>query len=534
MKSFDTLIKNALIFDGSGEKPAPGDLAIEGPKIAALGNLENFQSHTVIDAQGLALAPGFINMLSWASESLIADGRSQSDLRQGVTLEVMGEGFSYGPLNDTMRQEMLAQQADFHFEVPWNTLDEYLEHLVGRGTSCNVTSFVGTSTLRDYVMGKINRPATRKEMKMMLSLAREALQAGAAGVASALAYVPDSFNSTAELVSFAQAAAEYDQLFIAHMRGEGDRLLEAIDEMISIADRSGARTEIYHLKIAGWKNWHKIDAAIEKIEAARARGVQITADVYPYVAAASGLDLCMPAWVQEGGLKTWIARLKDPAVRERLLVEMTTPSSEWENALLEVQDLDGILFTGFDNPELKPLTGKTLGEVCALRGTSPAETLMDLVVEDGSRVSTVYFTMVEENLRRLIQLPWVSLCSDARSMAPEGVFLQSSTHPRAYGSFARFLGRYVRDEDLLALEEAVRRLTSLPASNLRLKQRGLIAPGYFADLVLFDPAAIRDNATFTQPQQYASGVEHVIVNGKTVIQNGEHTGALPGQVVRST
>lgn len=533
MKTFNTIIKNALIYDGSSKKPSSGDLAINDQKIAALGNLEHAQAHTVIDAQGLALAPGFINMLSWASESLIADGRSQSDLRQGVTLEVMGEGFSYGPLNDAMRQEILAQQADFHFELPWNTLEEYLKHLEGRGVSCNVTSFVGTGTLRDYVMGKTNRPATPQEMAIMQSLAREALQAGAAGVASALAYVPDSFNSTAELISLAQVAAEYDRLYIAHMRGEGDRLLEAIDEMILIADRSGARVEIYHLKIAGWKNWHKIDAAIEKIEAARARGLQITADVYPYIAAASGLDLCMPAWVQEGGLKSWIMRLKDPAVRERLLVEMTTASDEWENALLEVQDLDGILFTGFDNPELKPLTGKTLAEVCALRGTSPAETLMDLIIEDGSRVSTVYFTMLEENLRKLLQLPWVSLCSDARSMAPEGVFLQSSTHPRAYGSFARFLGRYVRDESLLPLEEAVRRLTSLPASNLRLKQRGLLAPGYFADLVLFDPVAIQDHATFTQPQQFASGVQHVFVNGAAVIRNGEHTGALPGQVVRS-
>lgn len=331
----------------------------------------------------------------------------------------------------------------------------------------------------------------------------------------------------------AQVAAEYDRLYIAHMRGEGDRLLEAIDEMVEIAERSGARVEIYHLKIAGWRNWHKIDAAIEKIEAARERGVQITADIYPYAAAASGLDLCMPAWVQEGGVNAWIERLQDPAVRQRLQSEMTSHSDEWENALLEVQDLDGILFTGFNNPNLKLLTGKTLGEICAMRGTSPAETIMDLVIEDGSRVSTVYFTMHEDNLRRLIQLPWVSLCSDARSMAPEGVFLQSSTHPRAYGSFARFLGRYVRDEGLLPLEEAIRRLTSLPADNLRLQQRGQLAPRYFADLVIFDPETIQDHATFTQPQQYASGVEHVFVNGTAVLQNGEHTGALPGQVTRS-
>jgi N-acyl-D-amino-acid deacylase len=531
MTTFDTLIKNASIYDGSGGKPYPGDIAIQGEQIAALGNLGEVVAHTVLDARGLAAAPGFINMLSWACESLMADGRSQSDIRQGVTLEVMGEGFSYGPLNKAMRQELLENQADFHFDVPWSTLDEYLEYLVRCGVSCNVTSFVGTATLRDFVLSKVNRPATPQELANMQALAREALQAGAAGVASALAYVPDSFHSTDELVALAKVAADYNRLYIAHMRGEGNRLLEAIDEMIRIAEQSGARVEIYHLKIAGRQNWHKIDAVIEKIETARRHGLQISANLYPYTAAASGLDLCMPAWVQEGGLKAWIERLKDPAVRQRLRVEMTQPSDEWENALLEVENLDGVVFTGFDNPALKLLTGKTLAEVCAQRGSSPADTLMDLVVEDGSRISTVYFTMAEENLRRLIQLPWVSLCSDARSMAPEGAFLQSSTHPRAYGSFARFLGKYVREEGLLSLEEAVRRLTSLPAGNLHLKQRGRLEPGYYADLVIFDPAAIRDHATFTQPQQYATGVEFVFVNGKPVIQANEHSGALPGKVV---
>lgn len=533
MSIWDTIIKNALIYDGSGSKPWQGDLAIQGESIIAMGRLNDAQAKNVLDAQRLALAPGFINMLSWACESLIADGRSQSDLRQGVTLEVMGEGFSYGPLNDSLKIELSEQQGDFHFEIPWNSLDEYLQHLVGGGVSCNVTSFVGTGTLREFVVGKANRPATDNEIVEMKALAREALQAGAAGVASALAYVPDCFNRTDELVSLAQVAAEYDRLYIAHMRGEGNRLLEAIDEMIYIAEHSGSRLEIYHFKIAGWQNWHKIDAAIEKIEEARARGLQISANVYPYTAAASGLDLCMPAWVQEGGITTWIDRLKDPAIRHRLQTEMTTPSPEWENALLEVQNLDGILFTGFNNPDLKHLAGKTLSEVSTLLGTPPAETLMDLVIEDGSRVSTVYFTMSEVNLRKLISLPWVSLCSDARSMAPEGIFLKSSTHPRAYGSFARFLGKYVREEGLLSLEEAVRRLTSLPANNLHLRKRGCLVPGNYADLVLFDPDAIQDHATFTQPQCYATGVQHVFVNGMPVIRYGEHTGALPGQVVRS-
>jgi N-acyl-D-amino-acid deacylase len=529
------IIKNAKIYNGFGGQPFLGSVAIQDQHLTAVGNItlpEDDRAFKIIDANGLAVAPGFINMLSWACESLLADGRSQSDLRQGVTLEVMGEGFSYGPLNDAMRAHLISQQADFHFDIPWNTLDEYLEHLVQKGVSCNVASFIGTDTLRTYTIGYENRPASPQELQTMCAMARQAMQEGAVGVSSALAYVPDSFHSTEELIALASVAAEFDGLYIAHMRGEGNRLLQGIDEMITIAEQSGARVEIYHLKVAGWQNWGKIDAAIDKIDSARARGLSITANIYPYHAAASGLDLTMPAWVQEGGLQSWIERLKNPALRQRLIEEMNTPSDEWENALLEVQDLDGILFTNFQNPKLKHLVGKTLGEVSTQRNSSPAETIIDLIIEDSSRVGVVYFTSLEDNLRRLIQLPYVSVCSDARSMAPEGVFLKSSTHPRAYGSFARFLGKYIRDEKLLSLEEAIRRLTHLPASNLRLKNRGILQPGAYADLVIFDPEKIQDHATFTNPQQYATGIHHVFVNGKPVIFNSAHTGAMPGQVIR--
>lgn len=528
-------IKNAHIYNGLGGQPFLGSVAIRDQHITAIGNItpsEDEIDFQIIDATGLVVAPGFINMLSWACESLLADGRSQSDLRQGVTLEVMGEGFSYGPLNDDMRAQLISRQTDFQFDIPWNTLDEYLEHLVQKGVSCNVASFVGTDTLRTYVIGYENRPASLQELQAMRSMARQAMQEGAVGVSSALAYVPDSFHSTDELIALASIAAEFDGLYIAHMRGEGNRLLQGIDEMITIAEQSGARVEIYHLKVAGWQNWEKIDAAIDKIESARARGLTITANIYPYHAAASGLDLTMPAWVQEGGLQSWIDRLKNPSIRQRLIQDMNTPSDEWENALLEVQDLDGILFTNFRNPNLNSLVGKTLREVSAQRNSSSADTIIDLIIEDESRVGVVYFTSLEDNLRRLIQLPYVSVCSDARSMAPEGVFLKSSTHPRAYGSFARFLGKYTRDEKLLSLEEAIRRITHLPASNLRLKNRGVLQPGAYADLVIFDPEKIQDHATFTNPQQYATGIHHVLVNGKPVIFNGAHTGAMPGQVIR--
>ena len=530
--TYDLILRNGNLYDGSGNPPAPGDLAIQGEFIAAMGDLRGQRARQEIDVDGLAVAPGFINMLSWACESLLVDGRSQSDIRQGVTLEVMGEGFSYGPLNDALRAWLYQQQGDFKFEAPWNTLDEYLEGLVGHGVSTNVASFVGTATLRAYVMGFVDRPPTADEMAQILALGRQALAQGALGVSTALAYVPDIFYRTQDLIPLARLAAEHDSMFIAHMRGEGERLLEGIDEMIEIARVSGARTEIYHFKAAGWRNWGKLDDAVQKINAARAAGLPLTADIYPYAASASGLDLCMPPWVQEGGIEAWIARLKDPEVRQRLRQEMAGPGVGWENALDEITSPDGILFAAFKNPALRHYTGKTLGEVAALRGASPVDTVIDLVIEDESRVGVVFFTMSEDNLRKQVALPWVSLCSDAGSLAPEGVFLSESTHPRAYGSFARFLGRYCRDEGIIPLEEAVRRLTALPAANLKLDRRGALQVGHYADVVVFDPAAVQDHATFTEPHQYSTGVRHVLVNGVPVLLDGEHSGATPGRVVR--
>lgn len=528
----DILLLNGTIYDGLGGTPYPGGLAVQGDKIVALGDVTGWSGHQVIDLQGLALAPGFINMLSWANETLIADGRSQSDLRQGVTLEVMGEGFSFGPLNPALRAELKRNQGDIQYEIEWTTLGEYLEYLVSRGVATNVASFVGGGTLRAYALGYADRPATPEELELMQALVSQAMEEGAVGLSSALIYVPDCFYRTPELVSLARTAAEYGGLYISHIRNEAEGLLAAVEEHISIARQAGVRAEFYHLKASGEQNWGKMAAVIERIAAARAEGLPITADMYTYTACATGLDAAMPHWVQEGGHQEWVARLGDPEIRQRVIAEMRTPSLEWENSYLNAGSPENVLFVDFKTAALKPLTGKTLAEVVALRGGSPEEVMIDLVIEDDSRIGTVYFTMAEDNLRQQIRQPWMSFCSDAGSLAPEGVFLKSSTHPRAYGSFARLLARYVRAENIISLEEAVRRLTSLPAQNLGLDRRGRLAPGCYADLTAFDPQAIQDHATFQQPQQFATGVRHVLVNGVAVIEAGEHTGAMPGQVVR--
>ncbi len=529
---YDLILRNGTIYDGSGAPGVVGDLAIQGEAIAAVGQLDGATGRMELDVTGLAVAPGFINMLSWATESLIVDGRSQSDLRQGVTLEVMGEGYSFGPLNDTMKRTMLAEQGDVKFDIPWTTLDEYLRHLVGRGVSCNVASFVGTATVRIHVIGHVARSPSPAELETMCQLVREAMADGAVGVSSALIYVPDCFYQTNELIALAKAAAEYDGMYISHIRSEGNAFLEALDELITVAREAKIRAEVYHLKVAGQANWPKLDAAIAKIEAARAEGLAVTADMYHYPAGATGLDATMPRWVQEGGNQAWMARLKDPAIRARVLREMNTPSDQWENMYLGVGTPDNILFLAFKNDALKPLTGKTLAQVAALRGKPADETILDLVVEDDSRVGTAFFMMSEDNIRRQVALPWVSVDSDEASLAPEGVFLKSNAHPRAYGTFARYLGHYVRDEQIIPLGEAIRKLTSLPAQTLKLDRRGLLQPGYFADLAVFDPAKIQDHATFAQPHQYATGMVHVFVNGTQVLADGEHTGATPGQVVR--
>ncbi len=527
---YDVILRNGTIYDGSGKPPVVADVAIRGDRIARIGKLGKARARTEMDVSGLAVAPGFINMLSWATESLIADGRSQSDIRQGVTLEVFGEGWSMGPLNETMKRQMLEQQGDIKFSIEWTTLSEYLNFLVRRGISTNVASFIGATTVRIHEIGYANRPPTPEELGRMKELVRRAMREGALGVGSSLIYAPAFYAQTGELVELCKVAAEYKGMYISHMRSEGNRLLEAIDELIRIAREAGIRAEIYHLKAAGKANWKKLDAAIAKINAARAAGLAITADMYTYPAGSTGLDATMPPWVQEGGLQEWIRRLKDPAIRARVKQEMETPTDEWENFFVHAGP-ENALLVEFKNDVLKPLTGKTLAEVARMRGTSPAETAMDLVIEDGSRVGTVYFLMSEDNVRKQIPLPWLSFGSDSGSLAPEGVFLKSSTHPRAYGTFARLLGRYVRDEKLLPLAEAIRKLTSLPAENLNIKDRGRLKARSFADIAVFDPAKIQDHATFQKPHQYATGMVHVFVNGVQVLKDGEHTGAKPGRVV---
>jgi len=529
---YDILIRGGTLYDGSGKPPIKADVAIEGDRVVAVGDLAFARGRREIDAAGLAVAPGFINMLSWSTESLIEDGHSQSEIRQGVTLEVMGEGMSMGPLTETMRAEMLARQGDIHYPIPWTTLGEYLEFLERRGISTNVASFVGATTARIHELGFEDRAPTAEELARMQSLVRQGMEGGALGVASALIYAPGFYAETPELIALAKAAAPYGGVYISHLRSEGDRLLEAVDELLTIAREAGVPAQIYHLKAAGEANWGKLDAVIQKVEAARAAGLAITADMYLYPAGATGLDAAMPPWVQEGGFEAWRERLEDPEIRERVRREMAAPAEDWENLLLAAGSAERVLLVSFKNDALKPLTGKTLAEVAAMRGKSVEETAMDLVVEDGSRVGTVYFLMSEDNIRRQVQLPWVSFDSDEASQKPEGVFLKSNPHPRAYGNFARLLGRYVRDEKLIPLEEAIRRLTAFPAETLKLNRRGRLAPGYFADVVVFDPATIQDHATFAEPHQFATGVVHVLVNGVPVLQDGEHTGATPGRVVR--
>jgi len=528
---YDVIIRGGTVFDGLGGAPTVADVALAGDTIAAVGDLSDASARTTVDAGGLAVAPGFINLLSWATTSLIEDGRSQSDIRQGVTLEVFGEGESEGPLNETMRKEMLEQQGDIKYDIPWTTLAEYLDHLEARGISPNIASFVGATTVRIHELGYEDRPPTPEELERMQTLVRRAMEAGALGVGSSLIYAPAFYAHTDELVALARVAADYDGMYISHIRSEGTNLLAALDELIAIARQAGIRAEAYHLKAAGKENWGKLDSAIARIEAARAEGLAVTADMYTYTAGATGLDASMPPWVQEGGLDAWIDRLRDPDTRARVVREMRAPATTWENLYRAAGSPENILLVGFKADSLKPLTGKTLAEVAAARDQSPEETAMDLVIRDHSRVGTVYFLMSEENVAKQIALPWVSFGSDAGSMAPEGVFLKSNPHPRAYGNFARLLGHYVRDEGIIPLEEAVRRLTSLPAHNLRIARRGSLAPGMYADVVVFDPARIEDHATFAEPHQYATGVAHVWVNGVQVLRDGEHTGATPGRVV---
>jgi N-acyl-D-amino-acid deacylase len=530
-KTYDLILRGGTIYDGSGGKPFVGDVAVNGDRIAALGSLGDAKGKREVDAKGLAVSPGFVNMLSWATESLLVDGRAQSDIRQGVTLEVMGEGGSMGPLNDAMKKEGVEQQGDVKYPITWTTLGEYLDQIVAKGIAPNVASFVGATTIRIHEVGYANRPPTPEELARMRKLVDQAMQEGALGVGSSLIYAPAFYAGTDELVALCEEAAKHGGMYISHMRSEGNRLLEAIDELIDISRRAKLPAEIYHLKAAGQQNWGKLDAVIKKVEDARASGLKITADMYTYTAGATGLDASMPPWVQEGGLEDWITRMKDPATREKVAKEMATPTDAWENFFVAAGP-EKILLVAFKNDKLKPLTGKTLAEVAKMRGKSPQETAMDLVIEDDSRVGTVYFLMSEDNVRRQVAIPWVSFGSDAEAPTAEGVFLKSNPHPRAYGNFARVIGKYVRDEKVVPLEEAIRKLTSLPVSNLKIRERGLLKEGYFADVVLFDPAKVQDHATFDKPHQYSTGVRHVFVNGVQVLKDGEPTGAAAGRVVR--
>jgi N-acyl-D-amino-acid deacylase len=528
--SFDVLIKAGMVYDGTGQAPRRADVGIRGDRIVAIGDLQRASAKSVIDATGLAVTPGFINMLSHSEVSLIADGRSMGELKQGVTTQIFGES-SMGPLSDEMKKRRLAQQGDIKYEIGWTTLAEYLTYLEKRGVSQNFASFIGAPTVREYVIGLEDKPPTPEQLDKMRELVRQEMEAGALGITTALIYPPATFAKTDELIELSKVAAKYKGKYIAHIRSEANQLTEAVEETIHISREAGLPAEIYHLKASGQENWSKLDRVIAMIEDARRQGLKITADMYTYTAGSTGLNSCMPPWVYGGGAEAAYKRLQDPETRKKIADAMRTPSNDWENLYMLAGSPDRILLVGFKSDALKPLTGKTLAEVARMRGKDLVETIMDLVLEDRSRVGTVYFMMDEQNVEKQIRQPWVSFGSDAASMAPEGVFLKSSTHPRAYGNFARLLGKYVREQKVISLGEAVRRLSGLPATNLGLDHRGFIEQGMFADVVVFDPQTIADRATFEQPHQYSIGVRHVFVNGVQVLKDGEHTGAKPGRAL---
>ena len=528
---YDVIIRGGTVYDGSGKAPIRADIGIKGDKIAAVGDLRKATAAQIVDASGLAVAPGFINMLSWSTESLIVDPRSLGELKQGVTTQIMGEGWSMGPLNDRMKKQMKDDQGDIKFDVEWTTLSDYLKYFEKRGVSQNVASYLGATTIRTYVLGESDVQPTSAQMQQMRDLVENEMRDGALGIGSSLIYAPAFYAKTEELIEMCKVASKYKGKYISHMRSEGNRLEEAVDELIRISREANIPAEIYHLKAAGKNNWPKMDKVIAKVEAARKSGLKITADMYNYPAGATGLDAAMPPWVLDGGYTELYKRIQDPSTRKKIIEEIRTPTDKWENLYLAAGSADRLLLVGFKNDKLKPLTGKTLAEVAKMRGTDPENTILDLVLEDQSRVGTVYFLMDEENIKKQIKIPWVSFGSDAESMAPEGNFLKSNPHPRAYGNFARLLGKYVREEKVIPLEEAIRRLTSLPAGNLGLDRRGMLKKGYFADVVIFDPNTIADRATFEKPHQFAVGVRDVFVNGTQLLKNGDHTGKFSGRAL---
>jgi N-acyl-D-amino-acid deacylase len=528
---YDAVIRGGTVYDGTGAPGVRADVAIRGDRVAMIGDLSSQRATVVVDATGLAVAPGFINMLSWSTESLLIDGRSQGELREGVTTQIFGEGDSMGPLTPAMKKRIVEQMGDLKYDITWTTLSEYLRELERRGVSQNVASFIGATTIREHVIGLEDKPPTPAQLDEMRALVKQEMEDGALGIGSSLIYAPAFYASTDELIELCKVAARHRGKYISHMRSEGNRLLEAVDELIRISREARIPAEIYHLKAAGQSNWPKMDQAIAAIDAARRDGLKITADMYTYPAGATGLDASMPPWVLDGGYDAAYKRLADPGTRKKIAEAIRTPSDAWENLYRAAGSADRVLLVEFKSDKLKPLTGKTLAEAAKLRGEDPVETIMNLVLEDHSRVGTVYFMMSEDNIRKQIVLPWVSFGSDAPSMAPELPFTKSSTHPRAYGNFARVLGKYVRDDRVLTLEDAVRKLSGLPATNLELDHRGFLKGGMFADVVVFDPATIADRATFENPHQYAVGVRHVFVNGIQVIKDGEHTGAKPGRAL---
>ena len=529
--AYDVVIKGGTVYDGSGGEGHVADVAIRGDRIAGVGDFKNASAKSVIDASGLAVAPGFINMLSWSTESLIYDGRSQSEIRQGVTTEIMGEGESMGPLNDEMKKRMLAQQRDIKYEITWNTLAEYLRYLEARGVSCNIASFLGATTVREYVIGLEDKQPTPKQLDEMRDLVRREMEAGALGIGSSLIYPPAFYAKTPELIELCKVAAKYQGKYISHMRSEGNQLLEAFDELLRISREANIPAEVYHIKALGQKNWGKIDTLLARIEAARKEGLLIRANMYPYLAGGTALAACLPPWTQDGGYPALFKRLRDPETRKKIAAEVKVDSDKWENLYLAAGSPDRIIPSEFKSEKLKPLAGKTLAEIAKMRGKDPIETIMDLVSEDESGIGTLYFLMSEENLKKEIATPWISFGSDEASQAPQGPFLKSKPHPRAYGTFARVLGKYVREEKLISLGEAVRRMSALPATNLGLDHRGFLQEGMFADVVVFDPATIDDRATYEHPDQYAVGMKDVFVNGEQVLQDGEHTGAKPGRAL---
>ena len=531
-EQYDTIIRNGMIYDGNGGVPFKGDIAIKNDTIVYIGDLSQESANNEIDAKGNAVAPGFINMLSWATETLIEDGRSQSDIKQGVTLEVMGEGWSMGPLNPSMKEREQRAQGDIKYKIEWNTLGEYLNFLEKKGVSCNVASFIGATTVRDYVIGEDNREPRANELDSMKLLVRQAMEEGALGIGSSLIYPPAFFAKTEELIELCKEASKYGGSYISHMRSEGNRFYEAVEELIRIAKEANVHGEIYHLKAAGKDNWHKLDSVIRAVERARAEGIDVTANMYTYIAGATGMTAAFPPSLQDGGFGKLRERLMNPTIREEMKKAMNTNATDWENLYYGTGGPEHVLLLSFRQDSLKKYTGKTLAEVAKIRGTTAEDAAIDLIIQDSTRVGTAFFLMSEENVKKQVAIPWVSFGSDEGSYTNEGVFLKSNAHPRAYGTFARVLGKYSRDEKLITLQEAIRKLSRLPATNLKIQKRGELKAGNYADIVIFDPAKVKDNATFDKPHQYAEGMIHVFVNGVQVLKDGEHTGAKPGRFVK--